>query len=103
MRKTILTIMLLALAALATPRHAAADFALHVGQPGFSLYVGPPAVYGPPVAVAPPPVVYAPPPVVYAPPAVVVAPPVVVQWPVVVKPHHVYPVYAHRPVVYPRW
>ena len=61
MRKTILTIMLLALAALATPRHAAADFALHVAQPGFSLYVGPPAVYGPPVAVAPPPVVYAPP------------------------------------------
>ena len=61
MRKTILTIMLLALTALATPRYAAADFALHVDQPGFSIYVGPPAVYGPPVAVAPPPVVYAPP------------------------------------------
>jgi hypothetical protein len=64
MRKTILTILVagvLALAALATPRHAAADFALHVDQPGFSLYAGPPAVYGPPVAVVPPPVVYAPP------------------------------------------
>src|SRR5262245_34673340 len=67
MRKTILTIMLLALTALATPRHAAADFALHVAQPGFSLYVGPPAIYGPP-AVYGPPAAVAPPPVVYAPP-----------------------------------
>ena len=68
------------------------------------VYTAPAPVYAPPpVAYVPPPVMYTAPAVVYAPPAVVVAPPVVVQWPVVVKPHHVYPVYAHRPVVYPRW
>jgi hypothetical protein len=63
MRKTILTLMLVALAALVSPRYAAADFALHTDRPGgFSLFVGgPPTVYGPPVAVVPPPVVYAPP------------------------------------------
>jgi hypothetical protein len=67
------------------------------------VYAAPAPVYAPPpVAYAPPPVVYVPP-VVYAPPAVVVAAPVVVRRPVVVRPHHVYPVYGHRPVVYQRW
>src|SRR5262245_29340348 len=66
------------------------------------VYAAPAPVYAPPpVVYAPPPVVYAPAPVVYAPPAVVVAP--VVRRPVVVRPHHVYPVYGHRPVVYQRW
>jgi len=68
------------------------------------VYTAPAPVYAPPpVAYAPPPVVYTAPPVVYAPPAVVVAPPVVIRPQVVVRPHHVYPVYAHRPVVYQRW
>ena len=65
------------------------------------VYAAP--VYAPPVAYAPPPVVYAPPPVVYGLPVVVVGPPVVVRRPVVVRPHHGYPVYGHRPVVYQRW
>lgn len=69
---------------------------------GAPAYAAPAPVYAPPVAYAPPPVAYAPP-VVYAPPPVVYAPPVVVRRPVVVRPHHVYPVYAHRPVVYQRW
>jgi PXPV repeat (3 copies) len=68
------------------------------------VYMAPAPVYTPPpVVYMPPPVVYTSPPVVYAPPAVVVAPPVVVRRPVVVRPHHVYPVYGHRPVVYQRW
>ena len=68
------------------------------------VYTAPAPVYTPPpVVYTPPPVVYTPPPVVYAPPAVVVAPPVVVRRPVVVRPHHAYPVYEHRPVVYQRW
>jgi hypothetical protein len=61
MRKTILAAALLVLAAVATPRHAAADFSLYIDQPGFSFHAGAPGVYGPPVAVVPPPVVYGPP------------------------------------------
>ena len=67
MRKTILTATLLAIAALATPRHIAAQLSLHIEKPGFSLHAGPPIIYGPPLAVGPPPVVYEPP-VYYRPP-----------------------------------
>jgi hypothetical protein len=72
---------------------------------GVGIFGGPRPVYAAPAPVyaAPAPVVYAPPPVVYAPSVVVVAPPVVVRRPVVVRPHHVYPVYTHQPVVFPRW
>ena len=75
-----------------------------VYAPPPAVYAPPPVVYAPPTAVyAAPPVVYAPPTAVYAPSTVVYGPPVVVRRPVVVRPHHGYPVYGHRPVVYQRW
>lgn len=70
MKRLLAAVAALVLVGLATPRPAAAGFAVSVGGPGFGVFVGRPAgPVAPPIFTAPPPAYYIP--YYYAPPAYV--------------------------------